>query len=374
MGLAASFATSTSSPFKAVRAIENAAAQVRTPSAGLVFLSGAVGEKLEEVASILAERKLGFPVLFGTGAGVLYERGELEGQSAAAGLVWSGVGASAVVLHPGHHDLASALDRALSDYRARSAFLLVRPDRLEPGLFADVSLKDRVVFGAGTATSADVLVTDGRGGLERGPIGALLVENPPIIGVTRASRLITPLRPITRISGSMILEIDGEDALDVLSAAGQQLGGQPLIFVALANDDQPESGPQSRIPEVVLRPIQGVDPTRRGIVVGDNVEESTLAAFAIRDAPAAREHLEGMTRELLRQSAGAAPRFGVYVNCAGRGRSLYSAVNVDTRLIRARLGEVPLVGLQSAFELAPYAGGLALHLYTGVLALFTSPS
>ncbi|HEY6728919.1 MAG TPA: FIST C-terminal domain-containing protein [Polyangiaceae bacterium] len=374
MGLAASFATSTSSSIKVVRTIENAAAQVRNPCAALVFLSGTVGEKLEEVASAVADRKLGFPVLFGTGAGVLHERGELEGQSAAAGLVWSGVGARALVLHTSHGDLASALDRALSEHRARSAFLLVRPDRLEPGLFADVSLKDRVVFGAGTATSEDVVVTDGRGGIDRGPVGALLVETPPILGVTRASRLITPLRPITRISGSMILEIDGEDALDVLSAAGQQLGGQPLIFVALANDDQPESGATSRSPEVVLRPIQGVDPTRRGIVVGDNVEESTLAAFAIRDAPAAREDLESMTRELLRHSAGAAPRFGVYVNCAGRGRSLYSATNVDTRLIRSRLGDVPLVGLQSAFELAPYAGGLALHLYTGVLALFTSPS
>lgn len=374
MGLAASFATSTSSPLKVVRAIESAAAQVRNPCAALVFLSGTAGEKLDEVAGPIAERKLGFPILFGTGAGVLYERGELEGQSAAAGLVWSGVGAHAIVLHPRHADLGSALDRALDDYRARSAFLLVRPDRLEPGLFADVSLKDRVVFGAGTATSEDVIVTDGRGRIDRGPIGTLLVETPPVIGVTRASRLITPLRPITRISGSMILEIDGEDALDVLSAAGQQLGGQPLIFVALANDDQPDSGASNRVQEVVLRPIQGVDPTRRGIVVGDNVEESTLAAFAIRDAPAAREDLESMTRDLLRHSAGAAPRFGVYVNCAGRGRALYSAVNVDTRLIRARLGDIPLVGLQSAFELAPYAGGLALHLYTGVLALFTSPS
>lgn len=374
MGLASSFATSTSSPAKVVRALENAAAQVRKPSAALVFLSGAIAEKLEQIASMLADRRLGFPILFGTGAGVLYDRGELEGQSAVAGLVWSGVGANAVVLNPAHDDLGGELDRALSEHSARSAFLLVRPDRLEPGVFTDVSLKDRVIFGAGTATSEDVLALDARGRIDRGPVGALLTQSPPLIGVTRASRLITPLRPITRISGSMILEIDGEDALDVLSAAGQQLGGQPLIFVALANDDHPESLTSTRIPELVLRPIQGVDPTRRGIVVGENVEESTLAGFAIRDAPAAREDLESMTRELLRQSAGAAPRFGIYVNCAGRGRSLYSAVNVDTRLLRARLGDVPFVGLQSAFELAPYAGSLALHLYTGVLALFTSPS
>src|SRR6187455_2564058 len=189
MGLASSFATSTSSPAKVVRALENAAAQVRKPSAGLVFLSGGIAEKLEQVASMLADRRLGFPILFGTGAGVLYDRGELEGQSAAAGLVWSGVGANAVVLNPTHDDLGGALDHALSEHGARSAFLLVRPDRLEPGVFTDVSLNDRIIFGAGTATSEDVLALDARGRIDRGPVGALLTQSPPLIGVTRASRL-----------------------------------------------------------------------------------------------------------------------------------------------------------------------------------------
>jgi small ligand-binding sensory domain FIST len=172
----------------------------------------------------------------------------------------------------------------------------------------------------------------------------------------------------------MLLEIDGEEALDVLSAAGQDLSGQPLILVALANDLADLDLARARGPEMVLRPIQGVDPTRRGIVVGESVDESTLAAFAVRDAAAARSDLEAMTRELVRDSAGAAPRCGIYVNCAGRGTSLYSTPNVDTRMLRSKLGDVPLVGLQSAFELAPFADRLALHLYTGVLAIFTSPS
>src|SRR5690606_8127299 len=177
-----------------------------------------------------------------------------------------------------------------------------------------------------------------------------------------------------RVSGSMLLEIDGEQALDVLSAAGNELEGQPLIFAALAKEPDSTGSALGRTPELLLRPIQGVDPTRRGIVLGDEVQDADLAAFAIRDAAAARSDLEQMVREVALGSAGAAPSFALYVNCAGRGSGLYSTANVDIRLLRSRFGDVPIAGLQSSFELAPYHDQLALHLYTGVLALFTSPS
>jgi small ligand-binding sensory domain FIST len=97
-------------------------------------------------------------------------------------------------------------------------------------------------------------------------------------------------------------------------------------------------------------------------------------AFAVRDAAAARIDLEAITARLSRETAGAAPRFGVYVSCAGRGASLYGAQDVDTRVIRGRFPDLPLVGLHSSFEIAPHGGSPALQLYTGVLTLFTVPS
>jgi small ligand-binding sensory domain FIST len=97
-------------------------------------------------------------------------------------------------------------------------------------------------------------------------------------------------------------------------------------------------------------------------------------AFAVRDAAAARSDLEATTARMSRETAGAAPRFGVYVNCAGRGASLYGAQDVDTRVIRARFPDLPFAGMHSSFEIAPHAGAPALQLYTGVLTLFTVPS
>jgi small ligand-binding sensory domain FIST len=76
----------------------------------------------------------------------------------------------------------------------------------------------------------------------------------------------------------------------------------------------------------------------------------------------------------VRETAGSAPRFGVYVNCAGRGASLYGSADVDARIIRGRFPELPFAGISSSFEIAPHAGAPVMQLYTGVLSLFTSPS
>ena len=172
---------------------------------------------------------------------------------------------------------------------------------------------------------------------------------------------------------------------EVLSSVAENLEDQPLVFVALAPPvahgtayGDPALGghgdrPRER-PEVLIRAVQGVDPVRRGLLVSDEVRPGMRLAFAVRDAKAAREDLQTAVRELLREANGAAPRFGVYINCAGRGSSLYGQRDVDLRILKARLGELPLAGMQSSFEVSEVGGKPALQLYTGVLGVFTAPS
>jgi small ligand-binding sensory domain FIST len=97
-------------------------------------------------------------------------------------------------------------------------------------------------------------------------------------------------------------------------------------------------------------------------------------AFAVRDASAARADFEMRIREVARKAAGAAPRFGVCLNCAGRGVALYKNPDTDLRMLKARFGEIPWIGLFSSFEIAPHGDEPALQLYSGVVGLFTSPS
>jgi small ligand-binding sensory domain FIST len=68
--------------------------------------------------------------------------------------------------------------------------------------------------------------------------------------------------------------------------------------------------------------------------------------------------------------AGRRPAFGVYVNCAGRGRSLFGGPDHDVTAVQRRLGAFPLVGFFGNGEFAPIGDAGFFHTYTGVLVVF----
>ena len=275
----------------------------------------------------------------------------------------------------GAEEAIEGLARALSDRSASSAptaLVFVRPEGVSPSSFEPL-WNVRVtpnLLGAGTL-SFDPVCVDAEGRISEGRAAALLLRglSAPVIRSSPACRLLMPLRRITETRGALVTRIETEPALDVLSAVGESLGGQPLIFAVLC-DEAPRDGR----PDLLVRAVQGVDPVRRGLLVSEEVREGLHIAFAVRDAARARSDLETAARDALRAAAGAAPRFGIYINCAGRGSSLYGSADVDSKILRSRFGEMPFAGLASSFEIAPHAGRSSLQLYTGVVALFCAPS
>jgi small ligand-binding sensory domain FIST len=348
------------------------------PSAGLLFLCGGLSERAREVAAALARAELGVPFILAAGAGVLSERGEIEGQSAGAGIIFSGGRPEARVCSAANADDATAkLASDLAELAQRKnatalVFAQARGfgvDSIEP-LAAIPGVQ---IAGAGTTGDTPVFVVQAGGRVEEGSIGGLLVRGltPARVRASPACKLLMPLRPISAARGPILLEIAGEPALDVLESVAHHLEGQPLVLSVLAPDADTDGGAR---PELLVRGIQGVDPARRALVLSGDLRVGARLAFAVRDAAASRADLELATREIGREIAGAAPMFGVYLNCAGRGSDLYSAPDVDLRILRDRFPDVPLVGMQSAFEIAPYLGRPAVHFYTGVVAMFTAPS
>jgi hypothetical protein len=376
MASAASFVLETRSPDRVARDLAQAVARVGRPAGALVFTSGALSEAMPAMAREIARAAPGLTTLIASGAGVLTERGQLEGASAAAGIVWAG-GRAEVLAVPaaGADEAVDGLARALSDRSAKTkptALVFLRPEGVTPTTLeplADGRLTP-ALLGAGTLDH-DIIGVGADGTTTSGRAGALLIRglSPPVIRTSPACRLLMPLRSITETRGALVTRIETEAALDVLSAVGESLEGQPLVFAVLA-----EEGSESERAEVLVRAVQGVDPVRRGLLISEEVREGTLIAFAVRDAGQARRDLEAAARDALRNAAGAAPRFGIYVDCAGRGSNLYGAADVDTKILRARFGDMPFAGLSSSFEIAPYRGHSALQLYSGVVALFSAPS
>jgi small ligand-binding sensory domain FIST len=389
MTSAQSFSYAGEDPEKAARAFAQAARRVTRPSGAVVFAAGALGARLVELGRAVGQAMPGLPLCLAAGAGVVSERGEVEGQAAATGIIWSG-GTARPFAVSGHNaeavgtQLTEAIRGGESNGRTTTALVFARPNGLAPHVLEPLGdLRRTRVLGAGTVGDAPVLALMADGTLMPGPAGGIVLTglSAPLVRASAACRLLMPLKVISKTRGSMVLEIEGAPALEVLSSVADNLEDQPLVFVALAPPaahdgarlDQSLENKSAR-PEVLIRAVQGVDPVRRGLLVSDEVRPGMRLAFAVRDAKAAREDLQTAVRDLLREANGAAPRFGIYLNCAGRGSSLYGQRDVDLKILKARLGDLPLAGMQSSFEVSEVGGKPALQLYTGVLGVFTAPS
>lgn len=377
---AQSFEIRSSSPERVAEAFVAAREDVARSAAGIIFVSGALLERQEALARILASKQLGIPLMVVGGSGVLSERGELEGQSAATGLVWSGGAPEIGVIDASDGDdgLCQGLEGFLADVESRSAVMLFVP----PGGFTPRAIQllgqrslGSHIFGGGAVGEPGVIAIGASGELVTGRAVAMSMRGfgMPRVRTAHSCRLLGPLRPITKVRGSLVLELGGEPALDVLTHFGKTLQGQPLVFTVLAREALDSSSADGR-PELLVRGVQGIDPEARGLVVSDEVREGMFMTFGVRDPQAAKDDLERLCRELNRDIAGAAPLSALYVNCGGRGRSLYGRPNVDTRILRERFGDIPIAGMQSAFEIAPYGDSSSFQLYTGVVTLFSALS
>jgi small ligand-binding sensory domain FIST len=385
MRRAQSFEVRSSSPERVVAAFTAARADVPRSAAAIVFMSGALLERQESVGRLLAAKRLGIPVLLVGGNGVLSERGELEAESAATGLVWSGGTAEVGVIDAGDGDegLAEGLEAFCSGRRSRTVVaLFVAPRGFPPRAVQRLARRafGVPIFGGGAVGEPGVIAIGAGGEVVTGRAVAMAVRDfgVPRVRTTHCCRLLGPMRPITRARGALVLELGGEPALDVLTRAGAGLQGQPLVFTVLGREmpggATEGSDDGATRPELLVRGIQGIDPTARGLVVSEEACEGVSMTFGVRDARAAQAELERVVRELHRDITGSLPLSAIYVNCGGRGQSLYGRANVDTRILRERFGLIPVAGVQSAFEIAPYGDAQSLQLNSGVLTLFTALS
>src|SRR5437773_12144002 len=120
--VATSWEIKTPSPERVAGALAHALAQVKSPAGALVFVSGNLVSSLDTVLDEVTKIGAQVSVAVGAGSGVLTERGEIEDQSAASGIVWAGGRTELVELSPGdENDVGPALARLLADRTGKTA-------------------------------------------------------------------------------------------------------------------------------------------------------------------------------------------------------------------------------------------------------------
>jgi small ligand-binding sensory domain FIST len=216
--------------------------------------------------------------------------------------------------------------------------------------------------------------------------------------VTQGCQPIAPARTITGADNNLVLELDGEPALDVLLEDLQVTLEQPqaamvALRATLAGLTQASEDVMNRAghfgTDVVVRHIIGLDPRRRGVAIADKVEEGMKLAFCRRNVEAARADLVRICSEIREElepeelplavasalavsDALAAPTparriaGAIYVSCAGRGGPHFGGPSAEMQIVRRALGDVPLVGFFAGGEIARSH----LYGYTGVLTVF----
>jgi small ligand-binding sensory domain FIST len=227
--------------------------------------------------------------------------------------------------------------------------------------------------------------------------------------VTQGAQPVDRERTVTAADGNLVLELDGEPALDVLlrervislDKPEQAMPRLRATLVGLTHAESeavPSVANTSRMrgqfgTEVMVRHLIGLDPGRRGIAIADVVPVGTRLAFCERNAQAARADLIRVCAEVREElepeevgmstaSALASPEpdatphpgrriaGAVYVSCAGRGGPHFGSPSAELQTVRRALGDVPLVGYFAGGEIAHHR----LYGYTGVLTVFTMPS
>jgi small ligand-binding sensory domain FIST len=348
------------------------------PCGAVAFASGSSADAAENNLIALRSQLGDIPIVLASSPGVLTERAEHEGVAAVSGLVWSGGTVTPMFVPPktATGEIGGMLSRqvaaALGD-ASGTVILLAQPQGFTPHTLDELGrfAAHATVVGAGTLPGGAWVSSPERKPAQ-GEVVGLIVRGlaRPAVRSSPACRLLAPLAPVREARGPMVFRVGDEPALELLSRSTRELSGRPLVLAVLAPTD---SATGSRT-GVLIRGIRGIDPGRKAVVVTDEASPGMLMTFAVCDATFSRADLAGATRELARDMAGAAPQFGLLINCAGRGMGLYGERDVDTRIVRERFPNVPFAGMFSTFEIGPIGHRAAMHLYTSVVAMFGSPS
>lgn len=191
------------------------------------------------------------------------------------------------------------------------------------------------------------------------------------VGVTQSCTVVGEPHFITEARDFTLIELDGRSALETFIEQGRALGlddmqqaVQELLFGFPLDTEAPEFTGDA----CLVRPLAGFDQATHGLVIPYPLQTHTTMGFMHRNPENAERDMTRMVRQAAAGLSGR-PDFGVYFDCAARGRGLYGREGVDVDAIHEHFGPFPLIGMFGGFELATVQRLPHVYTYTGVLVL-----
>ena len=352
----------------------------------LCFATTAYGAAFTMILRAVASEAKTREVAGCSSIGVIASETEVESGNALAVVVFGGEEISA------KRFFAPTL-RGRGEEVAREIAAAVRPGLRQTNLlclFADTYNMDAEKLLPALSRELPGVTITGGGASEDGSVGETFVfcgdavSNNAVSGMliagdfdlTIASSLacapVGPAHRVTAVRENVILELDGRPAYEVFAEAAGPLATdlrRALAFVFLAVPMDPAADKIER-GKFLVRNIIGVSQENGALAVAHHPGVGDVVGLVLRDAERARNNLKE-TLEDLAKHLPAAPAFGLYFDCVSRGSGLYNIPGHDSAYIRQYLGELPIGGFFTGFEIGPAGDQTSLLQYSGVLAFIS---
>ncbi len=198
-----------------------------------------------------------------------------------------------------------------------------------------------------------------------GVSGVLFSSDVPVVtGLSQGCAPIGGSHVISDCLDNVLIGIDGRRALDVFREdIGAELSADLSSVSGLIHAALPIHG--SDTGDYMVRSLVGIDPARGWLAIAGQIEPGDRVIFVRRDPESAAADLAQML-ERLKERLDGPPKGGVYISCIARGPNLFDEEGAEMAMVRAALGDVPLVGFYANGEISFNR----LYSYTGVLTLF----
>ena len=207
----------------------------------------------------------------------------------------------------------------------------------------------------------------GEGGFGIAFAGALRAD----VVVSQGCRPVGPPLEVTRAQGNLVIELDGQPALEraeqVLQGIAESERARLQHGLYVGRPARPGASGRG---DYLIRNLLGADRDHGVLAIGDRVDEKERVRLHVRDAETAREDLEMLlSPQAYDGRAGAALVFA----CNSRGRGLYGRADGDISIVQEALGgqpgPVPAAGMFCAGEIGPVGEKNFLHGHTASLAV-----
>lgn len=210
------------------------------------------------------------------------------------------------------------------------------------------------------------------------------------VRMAQAFKPLGGVHQITEAHDNIIVELDGQRALDVLDEEffehhplplppNVTLAELPAVLVdmgvyrtahaAMSGNNRQDMG---QLADFDLSVVEDIDPSGGRLIMTVDVQTDTRLRFCVPDATAAHHDLQQMLTRLQEDIAARnlSIRGGIYISDTARGRTMFREPGAELRMIRNTLGDFPLIGYYSEGEIQREVR----HTQAGLLTLFTAES